>query len=167
MDAVAQADDNLKSGLTYTFTFTSTSLLFVESVPDVLAALDAYAPDFLGSVQASFSYGIFSDYLNITFNYTGNGSDVVSDVANELIAALGGGYQFEQATSGASGISSLSALTALGEGIGTGVGATVGTAVQGATSGLVTSAWPILLVAGLGFVVYIMATTGIGKRALA
>jgi hypothetical protein len=169
MDAVQQADDNMKGGITYTFTLLLANWFGQPSIPTILADLDAYAPGFMGSVTASWSagLGLLTNYLNITFNYTGDGSDVISDVAAELIAALsqgsGDSFTFYQATSGTAGITSISAATALGEAVGTGVGSTVGAAVQGTTTGLVTSAWPILLVAGLGFLAYLVATTGVGR----
>jgi hypothetical protein len=170
MDTAIQADDNLRSGLTYTFTFVLGNLFTQPSIPTILADLEAYAPDFIGSVTASWSAGIglFTNYLNVTFNYTGDGSDVAVDVANELIQAFSAGsgddFTFEQATSGTSGISTVSAATSLGAAVGSGVGQTVGAAVQQTASGLVTSAWPVLIVLALGFGAYIIATTGIGRR---
>ena len=173
MDTVQQLDDNLRSGFTYTFTFVLDNYFTQPSINTILADLDTYAPSFLGSVGASWSagLGLFTNYLNVTFTYIGDGSDVVSDVAAELIAAFAGGsnddFTFTQASTGTAGISSVSAATALGNAVGTGVGSTLGTAVQGATSGLVTSAWPVLLVLALGFGAYIIMTTGIGQRSRA
>ena len=171
MDAVIQADDNLQPGITYTFTFVLANLITKPSVQTILADLDNQAPAFLGSVTASWSGNLvawLTNYLNVTFNYVGDGSDVVSDVANELIAAFANGsgddFTFEQATSGTAGVTAGSAATALGQAVGTGVGETVGAAVQKTTSGLLTQAWPALIVLGLGFAAYIIATTGIGRQ---
>jgi hypothetical protein len=96
-----QTDDNLQGGLNYTFTFSGPN----ESISQVLADLSANAPSFIGSPTASWTG---TAYLNITFNYTGDGSDVASDVANEIISSLSSpGFMFVQVATGTAGVTAI------------------------------------------------------------
>lgn len=170
--AILLNDDNLAPGMTYTFTFSYRSpSMFYTSTPSegtILQDLDMFAPSYFGSTQASWSRSVLTYYLNVTFTYIGDGSDVVSDVVASMLAAFKAGsgddFAFEQATAGTAGISSLSAVTTIandvGAGIGSAVGNVTGSLLEKTTSGLVGSAWPVLLVAGLGFAAYILFTTG-------
>jgi hypothetical protein len=170
-------DDNLQPGATYTFSFTScnlTSWLFNVSPGTVLSDLSANSPSFIGSVSAAWASQLLAeDVLNITFTYTGDGSDVASDVANEIIAAVQAGssdcLSFVQATSGTSGVASLSdvqtATSTVSTTIGTAAGNITGGAAQGLASGLTSnlgaSGWVLLLVVVLGVIAYFSATTGV------
>lgn len=89
MATVFQLDDNLRNGLTYTFQFKCTNWLVLPSVTTVQQDIVANAPDFLTSlgVTSPFTTSLY----NVQFTYEGDGSDVVSDVANELIAAVQAG----------------------------------------------------------------------------
>lgn len=170
-------DDNLQSGQTYTFTFTLDNYLSMPSVAQVLADMDQMPSGILGSVSASWSSGVglLTNLLNVTFNYIGDGGDVVSDVATLFIEAFNNGsgdhFSFTQAASGTAGITALSSISQTandaGAAVGNAAGAVVGGVASGAASNLGFSGWTLVLIIGLGFLAYIMATTGIGRRALA
>lgn len=170
-------DDNLQPGQTYTFTFTLNNWLAMPSAATILADLDSNAPSFLGSVSAAFASGVglLTNYLNVTFTYIGDGSDVVTDIANELIAAIKAGsndnFFFTQAIGGTAGLTALSSVSAVandaGVAVGNAAGAVIGGAASGAATNLGVSGWIVIAVVGLGLLSYMMATTGIGRRALA
>jgi hypothetical protein len=173
-----QNDDNLSPGLTYTFTFDLENIISMPSVSTLLADISSQAPSFIGSPSASWSSGIspFTNYLNVTFTYSGDGSDVVSDVANELIAAFqngsGDSFSYYQATTGSAGVTALSdtvtsvnnVATGVGTTVGTAIGATVQTATASAVGNLGTSGWIFLLLAIAGILAYFSASTGIRVR---
>ncbi len=174
---VLQADDNLQGGQTYTFSFTGCNLLsfFVgPSADNILEDLTNHAPTFISSPQVNIASQITSEYVyNITFNYTGDGSDIVSDVANEIIDAANQGsndcLSFEQATTGTSGIAALSdvstATTAISTAAGSAVGNVAGGLTQGITSGVTSnlgmSGWVVVILVILGVLAYFSAATGI------
>lgn len=174
-------DDNLQSGQTYTFTFVLNNYFSMPSVSTVLSDMDQMPDSIIGSVSASWSagLGLLTNYLNVTFTYVGDGGDVVSDVASLFVDAFNNGsgdhFTWQQATGGTSGITSLSAVVepvkqiaqVTGESVGTAVGAVTGAAAKGVTDNLGFSGWALVGVVGLGLLAYIMATTGIGRRALA
>ena len=103
---VLQNDDNLSPGITYTFSFKSCNTFFDGSTATILGDIQASAPDFIGSVSVNYSTAftnlasLWATFLNVTFTYTGDGSDVVSDVANALIACFQSGsndcFTFQQ-----------------------------------------------------------------------
>jgi len=86
MPTVLQLDDNLVNGHTYTFQFNCTNWLSNPSAETVAADIVAAAPDFLTSlgVTSPFTTSLY----NVQFTYEGDGSDVVSDVSNLIIAAI-------------------------------------------------------------------------------
>jgi hypothetical protein len=96
-----ELDDNLQSGITYTFTFTGQNV----SVPVLLNDLANYAPVFVSSPNVRYT----AQYLNVTFFYNGDGSDVTLDVANEIISALGNDavFTFFSAQPGTAGVSQI------------------------------------------------------------
>lgn len=85
---VNQLDDNLIPGQTYTFTFQQNNYFLPASQSGIMGDLDAQAPDFVTNYIVGFAPQIGHDELVvITFTYGGDGSDVVNDVAQALIAA--------------------------------------------------------------------------------
>lgn len=88
-NAVAMAlDDNLTNGRTYTLQFEDENWI-TSNVGKLQQDLVDNAPDFLGSLQVQpETYGLTKSFLNVQFTYEGDGSDVVSDVANAMIAAF-------------------------------------------------------------------------------
>jgi hypothetical protein len=82
---VVQSDDNLVNGQTYTFVFQYTDVYANPSGSSLIQPLTDSAPDFIQSPVAT-QEGT-TNYYNIAWTYEGDGSDVVSDVANSMIAA--------------------------------------------------------------------------------
>ncbi len=76
---VLDNDANLVNGQTYMFTFTSPTATAASLLADVVGQ----APDFIGNPNTSQT----GTALVLTFTYEGDGSDLVSDVANNIIAA--------------------------------------------------------------------------------
>jgi len=103
-----QNDDNLVPGQTYTFTFQNQNWVLVPSGSTLQDDLVKNAPNFLGSLQVSMGFqpslaDPLATVATVQFTYSGDGSDVVSDVAASMVAAF-------QSGSG----DSLSFLTAFG-----------------------------------------------------
>lgn len=100
--SLAQPDDNMVNGQVYTFVFHGTNV----TVAVLENAINDYAPNFLQSVivtiQASSASGTV---YYVQFQYEGDGSDVISDVANSLIAA------FSQESNGAAAENFVQAVT--------------------------------------------------------
>ena len=126
MAQTSQNDDNMVPGQTYTFTFVLGNWITMPSVATILQDIQAQAPDFIQNASASWSSGLWitTNYLNVTFTYGGDGSDVISDVGAALVAAFATGsndtFTFQSANA-------------------SGVGVTVGMQVQ-AAAGAVTQA---------------------------
>jgi hypothetical protein len=172
-------DDNLSPGITYTFTFELENIVTMPSSDTLLADIQSQAPSFIGSASGSWSSGIglFTNYYNLIFTYTGDGSDVVSDVGNELVAAFLAGsnddLSFVQAVGGQGGITALTSTTNAVSQVATGVGSTIGTAI-GATvqnaasstfSNLGASGWLVIGVALIALLAYFSMATGVRVRA--
>lgn len=173
-------DDNLYNGVTYTFQFQLDNWLFSPDETTVLNDIGMNAPDFLTSVIVTFANGLTKYYMNVQFTYEGDGSDVVSDLANSLVAAFKAGsndnFIFVQAFS-ASSVDVPSApdsqtvptpgsvLTQVGTSVGDTAGKITSGALGGVTQGL--GAWfiPVVLVLAI---VLIFQLGGVGgfKRSL-
>ncbi len=79
-------DDNLRNGITYTFSFKLGNLFRAPSDATILQDVYANAPDFLTSVQVTHQERFLSgDTYNVQFTYEGDGSDVVSDLGLSLV----------------------------------------------------------------------------------
>lgn len=88
MAALCQLDDNLVPGQTYTFQLKDENRIMSIRADAMTQDITNYAPSFIGSLQVSVYEAISSENYNVQFTYQGDGSDVVSDVANSLIAAV-------------------------------------------------------------------------------
>lgn len=86
MPTTLQLDDNLTNGTTYTFQFNCTNWVSNPSASTVQKDIVANAPDFLTSMQVTSPFT--TSLYNVQFTYEGDGSDVVSDLANSIIAAI-------------------------------------------------------------------------------
>lgn len=94
-------DDSLVNGQTYTFQFYGNNTFINPSTGTISNDIVANAPDFITSLVVTnpdFSLSLanvpfLATSYNVQFTYEGDGGDVVSDVANAIIAAV-------QATSG-------------------------------------------------------------------
>lgn len=81
-----QLDDNLANGQTYTFQFQCQNWFCLTDLSQtILADIVAQGPSFLTS--PSVTSPPTTALYNVQFTYEGDGSDVVSDVANSIIAA--------------------------------------------------------------------------------
>lgn len=174
MSDALQLDDNLSNGQTYTFVLQLQNWITSPDDATIQNDIVANAPDFITSLQVTHQERFFSqDYYNIQFTYEGDGSDVVSDLAGALVAAIQAGsndnFIFVQALGApASAVTSQavqavqSAGTVLSQAA-TQVGSAAGTitsgTLSGATSGL--GAWlvPVILVLA---VVLLFQLGGIG-----
>lgn len=86
---------NLVNGTTYTTTFFGNNTFFNPSNDTVLQDIIAQAPDFLTSVSvitptlanSSGSASFLSSVYSVTYTYEGDGSDVLNDVNNAIVAA--------------------------------------------------------------------------------
>jgi hypothetical protein len=168
-------DDNLQSGITYTFTFELQNIFSMPSTSVILADVANVAPSFVSSPSASWASGVglLTNYLNVTFTYSGDGSDVASDVAASLIQAFQQGsnddFTFTQATGGTAGVTALSSTTAavsqvatgVGEVAGTAIGATVQNASSSVFSNLGASGWLVVGLAIIALLAYFSMATGI------
>lgn len=96
-----QLDDNLVNGQTYTFQLNCTNTLINPSASTVQNDLVINAPDFLGDMQVTSPFT--TSLYNVQFTYEGDGSDVVSDVANSMIAACLAGSNDNMVLQGAVG----------------------------------------------------------------
>jgi hypothetical protein len=168
-------DDNLSPGMTYTFTFELENYFSMPSVATLLDDITSQAPNFIGSVSGSWSSGVglLTNYFNLIFTYTGDGSDVVSDVANELIQAFSQGsndnLSFTQAVGGQGGVTALTSVnnavssvaTTAGSAVGTAVGAAAQGAATGITSNLGASGFLLIGLAVIALLAYFSSATGI------
>lgn len=84
---VLELDDNLRNGKTYTFQFKCDNWFCLTDISQRLQDdIYAQAPDFVTSVGVSSPKT--TSLYNVQFTYEGDGSDVVSDLANSFIAVF-------------------------------------------------------------------------------
>lgn len=92
VNAVLNLDDNLVNGHAYTFVFQCNNLLSNPSVQVIWADLTNNAPDFLEALNIVQETGSSNtNYYNVAFTYSGDGSDVVQDVITAMISAFQAG----------------------------------------------------------------------------
>lgn len=89
MSTVSQPDDNMIPGQTYTFQLDMTGFHFPPSASAVQTALVNWAPSFVGNPQVTSPFT--TTLYNCQFTYTGDGSDVISDVGKTLTDAVQSG----------------------------------------------------------------------------
>jgi hypothetical protein len=148
---VVNANDNLVPNSTYTFTFTLGNILIQPDVTTLETDLVNNAPDFIASVQMSWSSGIglLTNYLNVTWTYSGDGTDVASDVWNAMINAFSSGsndsFTFTAASMGTVGQSAQTDIVGAAQAVGSTVGSAIGAGVGAATS---NTTFDIVLVVG-------------------
>jgi hypothetical protein len=154
---IVAADDNLVPGQTYTFTFTLKNLLSMPSGATLISELSQNAPAFISNVQVNSQsgLGLLTNYYDVTFTYSGDGSDVASDVAAEMVSAFAAGtggffggdsLELTSMNSGTVGLSAASDASAVGAGVGSTVGNLLGSAASAATQ---NASFDILLVIAL------------------
>lgn len=95
MTQLAQLDENMIPGQTYTFQFKLNNYIEVPRNTTIQQDLQQNAPTFVqNSLQVTSPSSITNPLgltYNVQFTYAGDGSDVISDVANELISAVSAG----------------------------------------------------------------------------
>ena len=95
MTQLAQLDENTVPGQTYTFQFKLNNYIEVPRNTTIQQDLVQNAPNFVQqSLQVTSPSSVTNPLgltYNIQFTYGGDGSDVISDVANELIASVSAG----------------------------------------------------------------------------
>lgn len=167
MAMLSQPDDNMIPGQTYTFQLKLNNWLAVPSTHIVQSDLEQQAAGFVADVQVT-SPPLTSLY-NCQFTYQGDGSDVISDVANMLLAAIKAGSNDDFVFIGAVADTAQSITVTPGtaaQSVVDNVGAAVNSATQGAAKTIADSAQklltPIEIAVGIlvGLVVLIIFTSG-------
>jgi hypothetical protein len=119
-------DDNLVSGQTYTFQFSCANTFCLTDLSSTIQSdIVQNAPSFISNLGVS-SPPTTSLY-NVQFTYSGDGSDVVSDVATEIIQAVQQGSGDSITFGGATGQAASSILS-------TNVSSAAATATSAATA---------------------------------
>jgi F0F1-type ATP synthase beta subunit len=72
-------------GQTYTFQLKCSNYILIPSTNTIQTDIGNNAPDFIQDLQVTSPFGI--PIYNCQFTYSGDGSDVIMDVANSLITA--------------------------------------------------------------------------------
>lgn len=172
-------DDQMVPGATYVFQFKCSDFFCVSDKSQAIqTAILAYGPGYISSLQVvsptsagGVVFGATTNLYNVQFTYTADGSDVVSDVANELVVAVENGSgnsitfigavaaTIPEVTVGVAQAASTGA-GAIGTGIGNVVGNVLGGAAKGATSNLGFDA--VLGIALLALLAYFLLVSGAG-----
>lgn len=167
MATLSQPDDNMIPGQTYTFQFKLSNWLVVPSTSTVQADLQNNAPGFVSDVQVTSPF--LTSLYNCQFTYTGDGTDVISDVANELLAAFqqGSGDSFSFVGAVADTAQSISVTPGnAAQKVADTVGTTINSAIQGAAKTTADAAQKILspiemlLILAVGLVAFLIFTSG-------
>lgn len=165
-------DDQMVPGATYTFQFKCANYFCLSDASDRFRnEIVTYGPVYAASVQVTSPFT--TNLYDVQFTYDSDGSDVVSDVSNELItAAQQGGDSFTfvgaiMATAAEVTVGVTQAAGAIGTGIsniGSGIGKTVGNTVGGIVGGLTSNAGfdAILIVIALVVIGYFLLISGAG-----
>lgn len=168
MPTLCQPDDNLIPGQTYTFQLKCSNYLILPSASTVQQDLNDNAPSFVGNdlqVTSPFSTSLY----NCQFTYNGDGTDVVSDVANSLVSACSQGSSDSMVFVGAVADTAQSITvspTTAAQKAGDAVGQAINSAVQGAAKSAAQAAQNVLspiemlLIIVVGAVVLIIFTSG-------
>lgn len=84
---ILQLDDTLVNGMTYTFQYKCINTWYCGDLTNtILNDVIAQAPSFCTSPGVVSPFGL--QLYNVQFTYEGDNSDVVSDVANSILAAV-------------------------------------------------------------------------------
>lgn len=165
--ALCQPDDNLIPGQTYTFQFKNSNWVESFSTDTVTQDIVNNAPGFISDVQV-LSPSLTSLY-NCQFMYSGDGTDVVADVANEIIAAVKTGSSDSMTFIGAVADTAASisiSLSSAAQTVSDTVGNAVNAAVQGAAKSTAQAAQEILspiemlVIVAIGLIVLVIFTAG-------
>lgn len=168
MATTSQPDDNMIPGQTYTFQMKSSNLVLLPSTNTVQQDLMSNAPSFVGNdlqVTSPFTTSLY----NVQFTYNGDGTDVISDVANSIIAACqtgsNDGFVFVGAVASPASAITVSVSSAA-QTAADSIGGAINSATQGAAKAASDAAQTILtpieiaLAIVIGLVVVLIFTSG-------
>lgn len=147
MAALSQLDDNMIPGQTYTFQLKLSNWITSPSTPVLQQDLIGYAPEFVGNnlqVTIADTLWVLNDTFNIQFTYNGDGTDVISDVASQLIAAIKQGSNDDFSFVGAVADTAASTNTGVLQNAADSVGDAINKALGGATKSVADSAQNLL-----------------------
>lgn len=91
MSVAAALDENMIPGQTYTFQMSLDNLITHPSTSTIQRDLGAQAPGFVSNnlvVTQEQTLNPFSNVYDVQFTYSGDGSDVISDVAGSIVSAI-------------------------------------------------------------------------------
>jgi hypothetical protein len=154
-------------GQTYTFQLKCSNLLTLPSSGTIQVDLQNNAPGFVSDAQVTSP--TLTSLYNCQFTYTGDGTDVIADVANSLIAAIQQGSNDLMTFVGAVADTAQSITVTAGNAaqkVSDTVGAAVSQATQGAASNIASAAQKVLtpievlLVIAVGLVALLIFTSG-------
>lgn len=96
MATAAAADDNMIPGQTYTFKFLLGNIVTSPSTSTLQSDLQSNAPDFVNNSLIVTNEGgsalhWLTNIYDVQFTYNGDGTDVISDVANLIVSAIKSG----------------------------------------------------------------------------
>jgi hypothetical protein len=164
---LSQPDDNMIPGQTYTFQLKCTNLLTLPSSGTIQSDLQNNAPSFVADLQVTSP--TLTSLYNCQFTYSGDGTDVIADVANSLIAAIGQGssdsFVFVGAVADTAQSITITPGSATQKVVDT-VGDAIHNATQGAASDIAGAAQKVLtpievlLVIAVGLVALLIFTSG-------
>lgn len=167
MSTLSQPDDNMIPGQTYTFQLKCTNYVLLPSTDTIQVDIGNNAPEFVADLHVT-SPSLTSLY-NCQFTYQGDGSDVITDVANSLIAAIGAGSSDSFTFVGAVPDTAQSITISPGSAaqkVSDAVGDAVNKATQGAAKNIADAAQTvlgpveILLILAVGLVAVLIFTAG-------
>lgn len=167
MATLSQPDDNMIPGQTYTFQLQCSNVVILPSSHTIQTDLENNAPSFVGNLQVTSPFT--TSLYNCQFTYQGDGTDVISDVANALIAAIQQGsndsFIFVGAVADVASTITVNPATAAQKVTDT-VGDAISKATQGAASNVAAAAQKVLtpievmLVIAVGLVALLIFTSG-------
>lgn len=167
MANLSQPDDNMIPGQTYTFQLSLANWVVTPSTHTIQTDLENNAPEFVADIQVTSP--TFTPFYNCQFTYKGDGSDVIADVANTLIAAIQQGSNDSFKFVGAVADTAQSITVSIGSAsqkVVDSVGSAVNSATQGAAKNIADAAQKVLtpievlLVVAVGLVALLIFTSG-------
>jgi hypothetical protein len=151
-------DDQMMPGVTYTFTLLLGNWITMPDPQVILNDLNAQAPDYVLSPSASWKSGagLFTNYMLVTFNYGGNGSDVVGQVGAEIVAAIkaGSNDDFSLVQVDAAAGSTVNPITGASA---PGPVDSTGFSISNLGAGLPSSSTLVIAVIGIGLIVFLVS----------
>lgn len=169
MSTLSQPDDNMIPGQTYTFQLKLNNWFVTPSTDTIHQDLVNNAPSFVSDLQVTSPGVYITGLYNCQFTYSGDGSDVISDVANSLISAVSQGSGDNLTFVGAVPDSAQSisvSLSSAAQKVTDSVGNAVSQATQGAAKNVADAAQKVLtpieiaVAILVGLVVIVIFTAG-------